>query len=453
MRNLQPVIWAKGTFLTPQHLQAQDRFLENLLSFRQEALSFRPYGFSNLKIDNEELAAGNFVITEASGVFPDGLPFNIPASDQPPPPKILAPYFEGDQTAVTIYLAIPSHVEGGANVSSPARNLDTRYLSEFLLVRDENTGLDERSITVARKNLRFLSDREAEARDETPVLGVARVIQTDNGLLELDPHYVPPLLEIGASDYVQSILRRLLGILVYRSTILAGMRRQKNQALADFTSSDIANFWLLYAVNSHLPLFRHLLETRGGHPEQLYSLMNSLAGALTTFSLKIQPQDLPPYAHDSLGTCLTDLDDKLRKLLDTVVPTNFISLPLKLTEPFVYATALDDDKYLANTTMFLAVKAKMSEAELISLGPKLMKVCSATHIQHLIRQALPGVEMRHDPSPPNSIPIQLGNKYFTLSQSGAAWESIYRARNFAVYAPAQFPNPELELIILLPQSA
>jgi type VI secretion system protein ImpJ len=82
-----------------------------------------------------------------------------------------------------------------------------------------------------------------------------------------------------------------------------------------------------------------------------------------------------------------------------------------------------------------------------------MKVCSATHIQHLIRQALPGVEMRHDPSPPNSIPIQLGNKYFTLSQSGAAWESIYRARNFAVYAPAQFPNPELELIILLPQSA
>jgi type VI secretion system protein ImpJ len=36
MRNLQPVIWAKGTFLTPQHLQTQDRLLEDLLRFRFE---------------------------------------------------------------------------------------------------------------------------------------------------------------------------------------------------------------------------------------------------------------------------------------------------------------------------------------------------------------------------------------------------------------------------------
>ena len=89
MRNLQPVIWAKGTFLTPQHLQAQDRFLENLMQFRHESLNFRPYGFSSLLVDHEELAAGNFAITSAAGIFPDGLPFSIPSSDQPPPPKIL----------------------------------------------------------------------------------------------------------------------------------------------------------------------------------------------------------------------------------------------------------------------------------------------------------------------------------------------------------------------------
>ena len=48
MKRLQPVIWTKGTFLSPQHLQLQDRFLENLLQFHLDSLSFRPWGFRSL---------------------------------------------------------------------------------------------------------------------------------------------------------------------------------------------------------------------------------------------------------------------------------------------------------------------------------------------------------------------------------------------------------------------
>ena len=32
MRRLEPVVWTKGTFLNPQHLQSQDRFLDLLLA-------------------------------------------------------------------------------------------------------------------------------------------------------------------------------------------------------------------------------------------------------------------------------------------------------------------------------------------------------------------------------------------------------------------------------------
>ena len=51
MKQLEPVIWTKGTFLSPQHLQIQDRFLENYLRFQLEALSFRPWGFQRLQIE------------------------------------------------------------------------------------------------------------------------------------------------------------------------------------------------------------------------------------------------------------------------------------------------------------------------------------------------------------------------------------------------------------------
>jgi len=50
MKQLQPVIWTKGTFLSPQHLQLQDRFLENLLQFQLDSLTFRPWGFRSLQI-------------------------------------------------------------------------------------------------------------------------------------------------------------------------------------------------------------------------------------------------------------------------------------------------------------------------------------------------------------------------------------------------------------------
>jgi len=106
MRILQPVIWSKGTFLSPQHLQVQDRFIESILQFRTEALQFRPWGFSKLRINHEALAGGSFAIHEASGIFPDGLLFDIPGSDPAPPVKPLAGYFEPDQKSMAIYLAI-----------------------------------------------------------------------------------------------------------------------------------------------------------------------------------------------------------------------------------------------------------------------------------------------------------------------------------------------------------
>ncbi len=450
MKRLQPVVWSKGTFLSPQHLQIQDRFIESTLDFTLSALHFRPWGFRRLAINQEALAGGLFALASATGLFSDGMPFDIPESDPAPPPKPLEQFFEPGQTALDIYLALPHYHERGLNVAVGRRTVDTRYLAEVAIVRDENTGSTDKPIQIAQKNFRFLV--EGESRQGMSALRVARIVRTPAGTLQVDARFTPPLLDIAASEYLTAVARRLVEILSAKSSMLAGLRRQKNQSLADFTASDIANFWLLYTVNNHFPLFRHLFETRNGHPERLYGIMLSLAGALTTFSLKVHPRDLPPYNHEELEACFTDLDEKLRFLLETVVPSNFVSLPLKLVQPSIHATALSDDKYLKNTKMYLALQAEMKEAELISKTPQLIKVCSATHIEHLVRQALPGVTLTHVVRPPASIPVKLNYQYFSLNQAGGAWEAILRARNLAAYIPGDFPNPQVELVILLPSA-
>lgn len=53
MKTLQPVVWAKGTFLTPQHLQVQNRFLENVLYAHVTGTQFRPWGFAEILLNQE----------------------------------------------------------------------------------------------------------------------------------------------------------------------------------------------------------------------------------------------------------------------------------------------------------------------------------------------------------------------------------------------------------------
>jgi type VI secretion protein, VC_A0114 family len=277
-------------------------------------------------------------------------------------------------------------------------------------------------------------------------------MRTPAGTFQLDTKFIPPLLNISASDSLVSISRRLVEILAAKSNVLAGTRRQKNLSLADFGTADIANFWLLYTINSHFPALRHIFEVRRGHPEHLFRTMLDLAGSLTTFSTEIHPRELPKYDHERLSECFTELDETVRLLLETVVPSNFLSLPLKLVQPSIYATSLSDEKYLTDTKMYLAIAADMNEADLIARTPYLIKVCSANHIEHLVSHALPGVPLTHVPRPPSAIPVKLNQQYFSLNQSGVAWEAILRARNLAAYAPGDFPSPQMELIILLPQT-
>ena len=450
MRQMQPVLWTKGVLLSPQHFQTQDRYLEDLLEFHLSALSFAPWGFQRLEIDREALAAGSFALSDASGIMPDGLLFDMPASEGPPPPKPLEGAFGPDQRTLDVYLGIPEYRYGGRNISGLHLDRDARYRAEELLRRDEITGQAERPIQVARSNFRILFG--GESLEGTTAMRVARVTRTDAGALQLDARFIPPLIDIQASDYVMSIGRRLVEILSAKSSALAGTRRQKNQSLAEFGIADVATFWLLYTINSYFPELRHIYETRRGHPSELYRAMLRIAGALTTFSATIHPRDLPSYEHDNLSVCFSRLDEQVRELLETVVPATTVSLPMKLVGPSVYAAALDQDRYLAAPQIFLAMSVDGRSADLPTRAPHLLKLAAAGQLDTLIRQALPGVSLTFVPNPPSTVPVRLNYAYFLLQRSGPEWEGITRARNVAAYVPAEFVNPQLELVVVLPKT-
>lgn len=450
MSGTQRVLWAKGVLLEPQHLQAQDRFFEELIAFQLASMSSYPWGYRSLQLDHDSIGGGTFAVTQGSGIMPDGLMFDFPASDPAPPPRPFAELFGPDQTELTVYLALPEHRTGGRNVADDGDTSAVRYSRQVILRRDENTGAAEKPVQVVHKNmsLRF----EQEARDGTVSMPIGRVLRVGDGQFKVDSAYVPPLLDISASDHLLAITRALVEILASKSSTLGGLRRQRNKGLADFGVSDTANFWLLYTVNTHFPQVRHLFEVRRGHPTELYGALTALAGALTSFSESVDPSDLPRYDHLDLGGVFTGLETVLKDLLDTVVPTNHVSLPLRLTEPSMYATAIDQDAYFAGQA-FLAVSSTMDRAELLRRVPQLLKVSSSDQVERLIRSALPGVRLEHVPNPPGEIPVRMDAQYFRLAQTGPEWDAVRHARNLVAYVPSDFPQPELELVIHLPKKS
>jgi type VI secretion system protein ImpJ len=83
----------------------------------------------------------------------------------------------------------------------------------------------------------------------------------------------------------------------------------------------------------------------------------------------------------------------------------------------------------------------------------LLKVCAAPDLEHLIRQALAGIPMTFVPTPPAAVPVKVDHRYFLLQRSGPEWQAVVRSREIAAYVPAEFPDPQIEIVLVLPPKA
>jgi type VI secretion system protein ImpJ len=455
MRNRHRVVWTKGMFLTPQQFQTQDRFFEDALQFRLAASQFANWGVTGLDIDADALGNGLFRLAKCTGIMPDGEPFDMPDTDELPPSRSVAEHFPPTRDTLDVFLGIPESRPRARNVSipgsgdreSPGVLPTTRYLAETRLFTDENTGAEEKPVQVARRTFRLLF--EDEYRDGFSALRIAQVTRNAAGIPILNPRYIAPCLNLASSNYLSMLLRRQIEILATKSATLSGPRRQRGKITAEFSPSETANFWLLHTVNSYLPELKHIWKVRQGHPEAAYVAMLRLAGALSTFSLEAHPENLPDYDHNDLGRCFTLLDRNIRDLMETVIPSRFVSVPLEVRDRFIWGGTVTEDKYFRDSQFYLAVSAKMGLDDIIRKVPQLVKISSQDDIQRLIRNALPGLPLRHIPVPPAAIPMKLDNQYFALNQGGELWNAMMLSRQIAVHVPGEIVEPKMELLIVL----
>ena len=450
MGRYRKVIWNEGMLLTPHHFQQSDNYHEEILSSRIDSLVPYGWGILDLRINRESIANGGFELLSCAAAMPDGLFVSVPGTDPAPPSRYVEGHFHPDMQLLDVHLAVPTIKVGAPNVQANGADDSQmiRYLQQGGIVVDETTGDNEQQVAFARTNLKLLF--ADELREGYSSIKIAELERTATGQVALVEHYIPPALNVGASTWLVNMLRQVVEILITKSSTLSEQRRQRSSSLSDFTTSEMAVFWLLHTVNRAIPTLAHLFRTRLVHPERLYTELAELCGSLMTYSIDRHPKDLVRYDHLDLYHTFSRLLAEIRDLLETVIPTKCVAIPLENVRESLYVGRVLDDRLLKEAAFFLGVRAQVPEGRLIERVPRIIKIASRDVIDSVVGSALPGVSLAHAVPPPAPIPTRVGFQYFGLDGVGPYWETIRGSKTISVYVPDEFPDVKLEMYAVKP---
>lgn len=448
MTRLARVVWNEGMHLAQHHFQTQNRYFEDSIRFALTQLYFEPTGLAAVGFDQDGLLNGVVSLTHARGIMPDGTPFQIPETDDPPGPLDARPIFQPTEHEQTLFLALPPLRPGAANCS-PEEGSDLRYVAETRNLPDETTGLDERPVTLGKKNLRLVLESQAES--DHVLLPVARVKREGTGRFTYDSGFIPPLIQIGGSERLMELLKGLVDLLERKAASLSKDRRPAGDSVAQYGGQDLASFWLSHSIHSGLAPLRHHLEARRSHPEALYLELARIAGALCTFSLRSDPGSVPLYDHLHPGECFAELDRHIRNHLEITLPTTCEKVALQRRGVrSVFTGSVRGEMCSDQTQWILGVRSEEKASRVVSAVVGKVKLASKAALPTLVQTSgMSGLELEHLTRPPRELAPRVGWEYFLVRRSGSLWKGIRDSLEVGVWVPDEIVDADLELAVIL----
>ena len=456
MKLLSRVVWSEGMYLAPHHFQTQSRYFEDSIAFVASSLWRQPWGMLHLEMDPEALLNGTASLLHASGIFADGLGFEMPGSDTLPPSRAVNSLLAPSSSSLVLHLAIRMRQGDGHDIhqgdgseeiveSSP----QTRNTIAYRTLRDETNGLDEQKVGLVGKCIRILSSDELT--DDVLSIPIARITRDAANRFVYDPEFVPCSLRLSASDALMLQIGRLLEVVTEKSKTIG--RPIRNRPLLRDLPMDIANYWFLHALHSAIPVLQHIVRARHAHPSDCFRELSKLAGALCTFTLESSPGELPTYDHDNPGPAFRSVCSQIYQHLEVVVPTNVITPSFHSSVPYLYSATIDDERALRRSRWILGVRSSLGESEQLRLVPRLVKICSSRFVQELVKRALPGLSLTHLPIPPAALHAEPDMQYYGVDTAGPCWQHILHTRTVGIYIPGEISDPDFTLSIIVEQIA
>jgi type VI secretion system protein ImpJ len=439
MSDYQHVVWAEGVFLGQQHFQLWDRCQFQDRVARQWALQPFGWGLIDFAHEPEALERGELRVTRCELLLPDGRLVRFNTEENAPVALSLPD--TGDRAGVFAGLPRNDDAAGiaGYNKPSGAAGWHVGYRE----VPDQHDATRTREVAVAYPNLTLRLDDEP--RDQLATIKLAELVHDDEGNWQFDATFIPPTCQLGSSQALMDLLRRVEERIAARIRIL-DERRAKLGAVSDFGPADLAQFLLLHALRPAHAEISHCLTNPTLHPERLFTELKRLLAALTPFQPQAAPDTLPEYDHDDLRSSLQQCDEALGTLLSEAVPSRMTGLNLMQETPALRVARGFDAAQLYHTTLFLAIRHDAQDPSWVNDFARQVKIGSREDIETVMASALVGVPVSHIQRPPNRLPVKSGYEYFRIEPGGQFWERIIEHQNLAVFLPREFEQAYVEIL-------
>ncbi len=429
-------LWLEGMFISPQHFQQQDRWIERLLEERASGLATGPWGLRRLAVDENALGLGRFVPTALRAVLPDGAVVNAPDDAALPPPRAIAPEDQGK----TVHLALPLRPRDGVELSDETH--PRRLRGENADVRDA-TAADRPSvqIRVGQPNLSLMLS--GEAMDDFAVLPLARIRAVEpGGAVVLDEAFIPPCLEAGASPRLMAFLAEVERLMTARADVLS---REGGPVRGQTDAAGLMEQVLLGAVNRYELLFQHLSRTPVVHPVEVYRAMTGAIGELCAhLTTGRRPPALPDYVHARPEEVFPPLLSAIQGMLATVTETRAVKITLEPRNYGIWIGAITERSIFSGHRFVLVARADVPADMLQRQLPVQIKIGPVEQIRDLVNLQLPGVGIRALPVVPRELPVIADAIYYELDQSSDHWEGLRKSAAFAFHVSGNYPNLYLE---------
>ena len=435
------VVWREGLFLRPHHLQQNDRYLERLVESRSRYSSPYPWGFSTLEIDRDLAQQSKFSVRRASGLMPDGTPFDIPA-DSPLPPAIDIPDNTSNQI---VWMTLPIASANTREVDHRITDSASRFSEGSETFIDSTSELrSEQEIDIAYPRLSFELRRTQKPGYFN--LGIARILEVRDKVVIFDEKFAPPVLVCSAHPVPFGWLDRVIGWI-----------ENKLEELARYAADPTAggglqslDYFILQVLNRTIPRLHHFRNSGYIHPERLYTEFVSLAGELATFATpERRARKYTAYDHDNLENIFEPVVRDLQDFLGASLGRRAIRLELieKATNAFI--SPIRDRSIFRNTTLVLVVAAQRPLTEIQARFPNLFKIGPDTRMNSIVHANLPGIPLVHLPTPPPQIRALTDHVYFYLDRNSPLWPEFSSAAAVGLHFAGDWPGLELELWAVL----
>lgn len=434
------VVWSEGMFLSPQHFQQQERYLEGFVKDYRELMSPKRYGVAELTLDKSITSIGKVGIKSAKGLFPDGTPFEIQngmALDIPP----------GTHNKL-VYLALPIYRTGAVDIGD-RQDKNSRYHrldhNVFDISRDHREALQ---LELAALNISL--KLEGENLQDYTLIPIAHITEhKSDGEVLLNKAFVPTALYFMVSDYLVDSMNDVYAQMQYRAKAIA-QRLEVESASKSYQALIRDHLWL-QALGRWLPTVKYWVETMTISPQLVYHEMSKIVGEMQGLEGKM-PIEYGSWDNNNLYTLFARLFSDLQIILREVRLENVTSLiwDTSLFDKRRLLRTLVQDRALFNAGRFmLVVSSPLGAVKLSEQFPLVSKLAGNSMIAELVRNALSGVPLRVLPVPPSELKSRSDAAYFEIDTQSSLWrELIQKDEPIALHVDSRIGDVDIEFFVI-----